>query len=211
MNSNQNNNLGKGGGNKRNMTAIVSILLWALVLTLLVNLATSRLQQANSVEVSYGQFRQLIMQDAVESVVMSSGKYTFTLKEGYSLSVGEDGEVTVRTPEEGGQDSQAAQAPQESGTTGGVLDLPLLDGTAPQQQPVQSQNQAQSAGGRESLVYFCAPITQASIRDDDLSLCWRSTASPISAPNTWSPSTPFCRCCCPGSCPWCSLWWSSPC
>ncbi len=157
MNSNQNNNRGKGGGNKRNMTAIVSILLWALVLTLLVNLATSRLQQANSVEVSYGQFRQLIMQDAVESVVMSSGKYTFTLKEGYSLSVGEDGEVTVRTPEEGGQDSQAAQTPQESGTTGGVLDLPLLDGTAPQQQPVQSQNQAQSAGGRESLVYFCAP------------------------------------------------------
>ena len=168
MNSNQNNNRGKGGGNKRNMTAIVSILLWALVLTLLVNLATSRLQQANSVEVSYGQFRQLIMQDAVESVVMSSGKYTFTLKEGYSLSVGEDGEVTVRTPEEGGQDSQAAQTPQESGTTGGVLDLPLLDGTAPQQQPVQSQNQAQSASGRESLVYFCAPITQASIRDDEL-------------------------------------------
>ena len=160
MNSNQNNNRGKGGGNKRNMTAIVSILLWALVLTLLVNLATSRLQQANSVEVSYGQFRQLIMQDAVESVVMASGKYTFTLKEGYSLSVGEDGEVTVRTPEEGGQDSQAAQAPQESGTTGGVLDLPLLDGTAPQQQPpVQSQNQAQSAGGRESLVYFCALLT----------------------------------------------------
>ena len=159
MNSNQNNNRGKGGGNKRNMTAIVSILLWALVLTLLVNLATSRLQQANSVEVSYGQFRQLIMQDAVESVVMASGKYTFTLKEGYSLSVGEDGEVTVRTPEEGGQDSQAAQVPQESGTTGGVLDLPLLDGTAPQQQPVQSQNQAQSAGGRESLVYFCAPLT----------------------------------------------------
>ena len=159
MNSNQNNNRGKGGGNKRNMTAIVSILLWALVLTLLVNLATSRLQQANSVEVSYGQFRQLIMQDAVESVVMASGKYTFTLKEGYSLSVGEDGEVTVRTPEEGGQDSQAAQAPQESGTTGGVLDLPLLDGTAPQQQPVPSQNQAQSAGGRESLVYFCAPLT----------------------------------------------------
>ena len=160
MNSNQNNNRGKGGGNKRNMTAIVSILLWALVLTLLVNLATSRLQQANSVEVSYGQFRQLIMQDAVESVVMASGKYTFTLKEGYSLSVGEDGEVTVRTPEEGGQDSQAAQTPQESGTTGGVLDLPLLDGTAPQQQqPVQSQNQAQSAGGKESLVYFCAPLT----------------------------------------------------
>ena len=105
LNSNQNNNRGKGGGNKRNMTAIVSILLWALVLTLLVNLATSRLQQANSVEVSYGQFRQLIMQDAVESVVMSSGKYTFTLKEGYSLSVGEDGEVTGRAGQSGRSDA----------------------------------------------------------------------------------------------------------
>ena len=51
MNSNQNNDRGKGGGSKRNTTAIISIILWALVLTLLVNVATSRFQQANSVEV----------------------------------------------------------------------------------------------------------------------------------------------------------------
>ena len=31
LNSNQNNNRGKGGGNKRNMTAIVSILLLSLI------------------------------------------------------------------------------------------------------------------------------------------------------------------------------------
>ena len=43
MNPNQNNNRGNGG-NKRNVTAIVSVLLWALVLTLLVNVATSRFQ-----------------------------------------------------------------------------------------------------------------------------------------------------------------------
>ena len=42
MNPNQNNNRGNGG-NKRNVTAIVSVLLWALVLTLLVNVATQLL------------------------------------------------------------------------------------------------------------------------------------------------------------------------
>ena len=131
MNSNQNNNRGKGGGNKRNMTAIVSILLWALVLTLLVNLATSRLQQANSVEVSYGQFRQLIMQDAVESVVMSSGKYTFTLKEGYSLSVGEDGEVTVRTPEGAGRTVRPLRRPRRAGPPAECWTCPCWTGQPP--------------------------------------------------------------------------------
>ena len=81
MNPNQNNNRGNGG-NKRNVTAIVSVLLWALVLTLLVNVATSRFQQANSVEVLYGQFRDLVMDGVVDSVLMESDRYTFTLKEG---------------------------------------------------------------------------------------------------------------------------------
>ena len=75
MNPNQNNNRGNGG-NKRNVTAIVSVLLWALVLTLLVNVATSRFQQANSVEVLYGQFRDLVMDGVVDSVLMESDRYT---------------------------------------------------------------------------------------------------------------------------------------
>lgn len=71
MNSDhQNNNRGKGGGNnRRNVTAIVSIILWALVLTVLVNYATSMFRQANSVEISYGTFRELVKQDCVEGVV----------------------------------------------------------------------------------------------------------------------------------------------
>ena len=121
----------------------------------------------------------------------SSGKYTLTLKEGYSLSVGEDGEVTVRTPEEGGQDSQAAQAPQESGTTGGVLDLPLLDGTAPQQQPVQSQNQAQSAGGRGVPGLLLRPLTDEHSGTMIVVPCWRPTALPTSAPEYVEPINPI--------------------
>ena len=93
MNSDHNNNRGKGGGNnRRNITAIVSIVLWALVLTLLVNYATSMFRQANSIELSYGVFRQLVMEDCVEGVVMASDKYTIYLKDG--VSVDADGNIT---------------------------------------------------------------------------------------------------------------------
>ena len=157
MNPNQNNNRG-GGGNKRNTTAIVSILLWALVLTLLVNLATSRLQQANSIEVTYGQFRQLIMADVVDSVVMESGKYTFTLKEGYSLSVNEDGDMEVTEPgaQEQTQEPPATQSPQIGETTGGALDLPALEGAPLREYPVQGDAYQSTA---TEPVYFCAPLT----------------------------------------------------
>ena len=89
----QNNNRGKGGGNnKRNITAIVSIILWALVLTVLVNYASSMFCQANSVEISYGVFRELVKQDCVEGVVMDSNKYTIYLKDG--VSVDANGNIT---------------------------------------------------------------------------------------------------------------------
>ena len=94
MNSDhQNNNRGKGGGNnRRNVTAIVSIILWALVLTVLVNYATSMFRQAYSVEISYGTFRELVKQDCVEGVVMTSTKYTIYLKDG--VSVDAEGNIT---------------------------------------------------------------------------------------------------------------------
>lgn len=113
MNPNQNNNRGNGG-NKRNVTAIVSVLLWALVLTLLVNVATSRFQQANSVEVLYGQFRDLVMDGVVDSVLMESDRYTFTLKEGYTLQFDDDGNVEAVK-----EDSQASSADTSGGESGG--------------------------------------------------------------------------------------------
>ena len=114
MNPNQNNNRGNGG-NKRNVTAIVSVLLWALVLTLLVNVATSRFQQANSVEVLYGQFRDLVMDGVVDSVLMESDRYTFTLKEGYTLQFDDDGNVEAVK-----EDSQTSSADTSGGGTGGA-------------------------------------------------------------------------------------------
>ncbi len=141
---NQNNNRGKGGGSRRNTTAIISIILWALVLTVLVNYATSMARSANSVEISYGQFRQLVEADLVESVVMESTKYTITLKDGVSLD--ENGKV-VQSGTSSGQ-SQGEDAP------GSALGLPPLESWGTQ--------------AKAEITYFCAPITQSGVRDDEL-------------------------------------------
>ena len=113
MNSDrQNNNRGKGGGNnKRNVTAIVSIILWALVLTVLVNYATSIFRQANSVELSYGVFRELVKEDCVAGVVMESNKYTIYLKDG--VSVDASGNITKTATAAGltGEDEQTNVPP----------------------------------------------------------------------------------------------------
>ena len=55
--------------------ALLSIVMWALVITLFLNYATSMARQANSYEVTYGQFRQMVMDGKVASVVMSSDKF----------------------------------------------------------------------------------------------------------------------------------------
>ena len=140
MNSDhQNNNRGKGGGNnRRNVTAIVSIILWALVLTVLVNYATSMFRQANSVEISYGTFRELVKQDCVEGVVMTSTKYTIYLKDG--VSVDAEGNIT------------------KTATAAGLTEESESEQTVP----------PPSQWGQAKTTYYCAPITQANVRDDDL-------------------------------------------
>ena len=134
----QNNNRGKGGGNnKRNITAIVSIILWALVLTVLVNYATSMFRQANSVEISYGTFRELVKEDCVAGVLMESNKYTIYLKDG--VSVDANGNIT-----------KTATA---AGLTGEQEETTV---------PPPSQ------WDKTKTTYYCAPITQAGVRDDGL-------------------------------------------
>ncbi|WP_204705982.1 ATP-dependent zinc metalloprotease FtsH [Flavonifractor plautii] len=135
----QNNNRGKGGGNnKRNITAIVSIILWALVLTVLVNYATSMFRQVNSVEISYGTFRELVKEDCVAGVLMESNKYTIYLKDG--VSVDANGNIT------------------KTATAAGL--------TGEQEETTVPPPSQWSSSGKTT--YFCAPITQAGVRDDAL-------------------------------------------
>ena len=144
---NKNNNRGKGGGgNRRNTTAIISIILWALVLTVLVNYATSMARSANSVEITYSQFRQLVEEDKVESVVMESTKYTITLKDGVALD--KNGNVV-----ESGTTSSSGTASKNQ--LGSSLGLPPLESWG-------------SGASKANVTYFCAPVSQAGLRDDEL-------------------------------------------
>ena len=70
------------GNKKKNTAGLVSLILWAVMLTLLFKSCSSSLSSANEVQVDYSIFRQWVMEDLVESVHMESGKYVITIKEG---------------------------------------------------------------------------------------------------------------------------------
>ena len=123
MKPEKNNN----GNNKRNAIGLISIVLWALFLTILFRSCTSSYEKAGMIEVPYTTFKQWLVEDKIQDVNIESTQYTFTLREG----------VTVELP----QDSQnqtdnwmstllpAAQQPEEvkyvTVPLSGVTDLEL--------------------------------------------------------------------------------------
>ena len=70
------------GNNKKNTLGLISIIMWALVLTMLFKSCTSSYANANQVQVDYSIFRQWVVAELVESVRMESGEYVITLKDG---------------------------------------------------------------------------------------------------------------------------------
>ncbi|OUO39219.1 cell division protein FtsH [Flavonifractor sp. An306] len=100
-------------------------------------------RSANSVEITYSQFLQLVEDDMVKSVVMESSKYTITLKDGVSLD--KNGNVVSSGATDAGTSSE-----DEPGSS---LGLPPLESWGSQSQTV---------------TYFCAPVSQAGLRDDEL-------------------------------------------
>ena len=69
------------GNNKRNTFGLITLILWALVLTFLFRSCSSSYASANEVQVDYSTFKEWVQQDKVDRVLMQSGKYTITLKE----------------------------------------------------------------------------------------------------------------------------------
>ena len=90
MKPDQNGNNNK----KRNLFGLAQLILWALVATILVRGCTSSYENASVVEVPYTDFRQLVTQGAVDTVDFESGKYTFTLKEGFTYELPEEQQQT---------------------------------------------------------------------------------------------------------------------
>ena len=71
--------------NKRNIVGLISIILWALVLTMLFRSCSSSYAHSNQVQVDYSTFRDWVKAGYVESVEMQSSQYTITLKEGKAV------------------------------------------------------------------------------------------------------------------------------
>ena len=90
MKPDQNGNNNK----KRNLFGLAQLILWALVATILVRGCTSSYENASVVEVPYTDFRQFVTQGAVDTVDFESGKYTFTLKEGFTYELPEEQQQT---------------------------------------------------------------------------------------------------------------------
>jgi len=70
------------GNNKKNTLGLISLILWALFLTLLFRSCTSSYNSSNQVQVDYSVFRQWVVAELVEEVHMESDHYVITLKEG---------------------------------------------------------------------------------------------------------------------------------
>ncbi len=76
-----------GGNNKRNALGLVSIILWALFLTLLFRSCWSSYENAGMVEVPYTTFKEWLEADKIQQANVESGQITFTLREGVEVEL----------------------------------------------------------------------------------------------------------------------------
>ncbi len=160
-NKNQNDPSQKGGPNKKNAAVLLSAVLWALIITLLINYATSMRQQANTTEVEYGVFRQMVMDGKVSRVVMASDKYVIYPK------VSESGEPASPTEEAQGElldleemlEDAKAQVTAIQDARPALEDGDALQAYKEELSAAQSRVQDLEALQANVPTYFCVPIT----------------------------------------------------
>ena len=111
MQSNQNRNKKPPNGNRndkrRNIVGIISMILWALAITMLFRSCMSSYNSANQVMVDYSTFRQWVTEDKVDRVLMQSGQYVITLKDGVEVEIpGQSSTPALNMPWLVGQDTE---------------------------------------------------------------------------------------------------------
>ena len=104
MPDNQNNNNGNkpggpGGNNRKGWSGMVSLILLALVFTLLFQNLLSGFGSTGTQEVDYSLFRDWVRQDIVERVERQESQYAFILKDGITAKQEEDGSFTITIAE----------------------------------------------------------------------------------------------------------------
>ena len=169
-----NSNNGRGSGKTpRNKMAILSIVLWALVIVVLINYATSMAKHANTEEIYYSEFRQMVLEDRVAGVVMSNSKFVIYPKvDQNGVLAGlhnepADGKWYDPLEEAMAQLEQAEQAASDAAG----LPLPPIDDEAAKSahKKLLADTKAALAEAKEaveevkdkqahSLTYYCAPV-----------------------------------------------------
>ena len=87
---NNNNPNGGGNNNRRNAFGLVSIVLWALFLTLLFRGCMSSYEKAGTVTVPYTTFKEWLAEGKIYRANVESSQITFTLKEGVEVELPQD-------------------------------------------------------------------------------------------------------------------------
>jgi len=163
--------------------ALISIIAWAMVITLLLNYATSMTRRDDTQELTYGQFRQMVMDGKVSKVLMAADKYIIYPK------IDERGVFATpdsTEPEGGWKDPlgqvkaglEEAEAAYQNAT---AQTLPPIEDAEARQayQKTLETARTELETARllystaqqeldERFTYYCAPITQANVRDDAL-------------------------------------------
>ena len=86
---NLNKNNKDGGGNKKNLMGLVSMICWAIFFTLMIKSCSSSYSNANVVEVPYTTFKEWVQQDLIAEVNIEGGEYSIILKEGVEIQLPE--------------------------------------------------------------------------------------------------------------------------
>ena len=155
----QNNRKGSGGsGGNKNMMGIVYIIIWALIITLVINYFTSSISTSRSTQIEYSQFVEMVENNEVAWVVMESNKYTIYPRpdstqtdQSQTPAARPDADATV-TPIPGLEGLE--------GLTGGTSGItsPATPDVAGTQLPETDSNEWKQML-KEGPSYYCAPIT----------------------------------------------------
>ena len=112
MNPNQNNGNKGGGPQPPKKRGVVGAILWAVAIVIFFNFLAAKISNVGTQEVPYSAFIQMIEEDKVATVELSSNKYTFYLKE--DMPQGADSQdlaqVLAKQMEEGGATTYATAA-----------------------------------------------------------------------------------------------------
>ncbi len=163
---NQNNQKRPEDPKKRSPMAMVTIILWALAVTLLFNHLFTQRQRANTTELEYGVFRQMIADDKVSRVVMASDKYVIYPKvdqEGKPASPTEDPQGDLVDPldqlELARQELSALQAARPDPADQEAFKTYQEEFTSLQEQVALLELYQTESGG----AYYCAPPASGDI------------------------------------------------